>query len=233
MKLNLFKGIILAVAVHATVLLFGGLLFINRNPDHGSLQQVELVSEQDIAVEKKQEELKEKADKIESETEKPPDSAELIRNIEQQPNPAPALEAASLNSIEAALNGASSGDGDFAQALSFSSGGRIGGTGKAGAGNDPLENAFSLGEIDQKPRAIFQTSPVFPAGMKSVVGVVTLIFVVDETGKVLNPRVEKSSNLAFEKPAVDAVKQWKFEPAVKGGKRVACKMRVPIRFQAT
>ena len=184
-------------------------------------------------MEKKQEELKEKADKIESETEKPPDSAELIRNIEQQPNPAPALEAASLNSIEAALNGASSGDGDFAQALSFSSGGRIGGTGKAGAGNDPLENAFSLGEIDQKPRAIFQTSPVFPAGMKSVVGVVTLIFVVDETGKVLNPRVEKSSNLAFEKPAVDAVKQWKFEPAVKGGKRVACKMRVPIRFQAT
>ena len=35
----------------------------------------------------------------------------------------------------------------------------------------------------------------------------------------------------LEKPAVDAVKQWKFEPGVKGGERVACRMRVGIRFQ--
>ena len=62
-------------------------------------------------------------------------------------------------------------------------------------------------------------------------GVVSVIFVVDASGKVVNPRIEKSSNAAFEKPALDAVKQWKFEPAVKGGQRVACTMRQPIRFQ--
>jgi protein TonB len=54
---------------------------------------------------------------------------------------------------------------------------------------------------------------------------------VEASGKVADPRVEKSTHTAFDKPALDAVKQWKFEPAVKAGQRVACKMRVPIRFQ--
>ena len=56
---------------------------------------------------------------------------------------------------------------------------------------------------------------------------------MDASGKVANPRVEKSSHTAFNKPALEAVKQWKFEPAVKGGQRVACKMRVPIRFPSS
>jgi protein TonB len=54
---------------------------------------------------------------------------------------------------------------------------------------------------------------------------------VDETGRVVNPRVEKASYPEFEKPALEAVRQWKFEPAIKGGKRVSCRMRVPFRFQ--
>jgi protein TonB len=66
---------------------------------------------------------------------------------------------------------------------------------------------------------------------KNVEGVVTLIFIVDDTGRVVNPRVEKSSHPQFEAPALAAVRQWKFEPAIKGGQRVSCRMRVPFRFQ--
>jgi protein TonB len=66
---------------------------------------------------------------------------------------------------------------------------------------------------------------------RKVEGVVSILFVVDSSGRVSGPRVEKSTHAAFEKPALDAVRQWRFEPAVKGGQRVACKMRVPIRFQ--
>ena len=33
-----------------------------------------------------------------------------------------------------------------------------------------------------------------------------------------------------ERPALEAVRQWKFEPAVRGGEKVASKMRIPIRF---
>ena len=99
--------------------------------------------------------------------------------------------------------------------------------------DEKLESAFSLAEIDQKPRPVFQAAPVYPSEMrgKKVEGVVSVLFIVDAAGKVTNPRVEKSSHTAFDKPAMEAVKKWKFEPAIKGGQRVACKMRVPIRFQ--
>ena len=227
-------GCLLALALHAGFILFGGLLFFHEKKDEGTLQEVELIAEDEAAPEKKPEEKPvEKSDELETEVEEVPDAAEIIRNLElSSPSLEPALEAASLSAIEQALSGAGGG-GDFADALSFASGGRIGGMGKPGALDDTLEGAFSLAEIDQRPRAIFQSSPLYPSEMrgKKVEGVVTVIFVVDASGKVTGPRVEKSSHPAFEKPALDAVKQWKFEPAVKGGQRVGCKMRVPIRFQ--
>jgi protein TonB len=46
----------------------------------------------------------------------------------------------------------------------------------------------------------------------------------------VNPKVEKSTHPAFERPALEAVRQWKFDPAVRGGEKVPSKVRVPIRF---
>lgn len=231
-KINLYVGIACAILLHAGVILFGGALFKNRSKTHGTLQQVELLRDDDVAGEK------EKPKELELETEEKeaedvPDAGEIVRNLEiSAAANAPELEAASLSSIEAALSG-QAGGGDFADALSLSSGGRIGGTGKAGALGDGIDSAFNLAEIDQKPRPIFQTAPVFPHEMcgKKLEGVVSILFVVDSDGKVTNPRIEKSTHPAFEKPALDAIKQWKFEPAIKAGRRVSCKMRASIRFQ--
>ncbi len=237
MKIAGLLGIIFAIALHAGFLLFGGLLFPDHKEDKGTLQEVELLSEEEAADEKeeqREEPAPENAEDLATEAEEPPDAAEIMRSLEQSPvADAPALDAASLSAIEAALSGQLGGGGDFAEALSFSSGGRIGGTGKAGALDEKLEEAFSLAEIDQKPRPIFQAAPIYPSAMrgKKLEGVVTVIFVVDPAGKVANPRVEKSTHDAFDRPALDAVKQWRFEPAIKEGQRVACKMRVPIRFQ--
>jgi protein TonB len=233
-KYGLFFGIVCAVALHAGMLLYGGLLFAGHKKDYGTLQQVELVSEDDAAAqkEKAKEQKPEETEKIETEIEQPPDAAEIVRSIELSAAlNTPKLEAASLSEIESALSGQAGTGGDFGEALSFSSGGRIGGMGKAGELDKNLDNAFSLSEIDQKPRVIFQAVPVYPSSLHSVEGSVSVVFVVDQTGKVVNPRVEKSTHREFERPAVDAVKQWKFEAAVKAGKRVSCKMRVPIRFQ--
>ena len=237
MKISLFFGIACAVAMHVVVILFGGIFFLNDKKDQGTLQQVELLSEADAVKEKEKPKdpvPEEKPKELETEDEKPPDAAEMIKNIElsEVSNPAPALDAASLSAIEAALSGQSSG-GDFAQSADFSSGGRIGGTGKGGALEENLDKAFSLAEIDQKPRAIFQAAPLYPSDMRSkkIEGVVTVLFVVDAAGKVSGPRVEKSTHPSFDQPAMDAVKKWKFEPAIRAGQRVACKMRVPIRFQ--
>jgi protein TonB len=190
-----------------------------------------LLSNEDVAVEKEKPQEPETKSAEDMETEEVPDAAEIVRNLEiSAAANAPELEAASLSAIEAALGG-QAGGGDFAEALNFSSGGRIGGMGKAGVLDDGLEKAFSLAEIDQKPRPIYQAAPVYPAGKRASEVVVSVVFVVDTTGKVTNPRVEKSTHPAFEKPALDAIKQWKFEPAIKAGQRVSCKMRVPIRFQ--
>jgi len=240
MRTGLALGITCAVLLHIVVILFGKTLFMGHKKNKTVVQQVELLSNQDMAGEKEKGKEKEKPREQEKEMaeemeeEQPPDAAEIIRNLElSAAASAPALEAASLSAIEAALSGGVGGSGDFAQALSFASGGRIGGMGKAGTMDESLKSAFSLSEIDQKPRPIFQSAPVFPPQLagKKTEGMVTVLFVVDATGKVSSPRVEKSSHPAFERPAVDAVKQWKFEPAVRGGKRVACKVRAPIRFQ--
>ena len=232
-------GVILAVVLHAGVLAFGGLLFPGAKEGQGTLQEVELLAPVEAEDEKKQEEEPEPtdpADELEAEVEEAPDAGEIIRNLELSAAAAqPKLEAASLSAIADALRGNMGGGMGLGDAMSFGSGGVIGGTGTASAIQDELEGAFDLTEIDQKARAVFQAAPRFPAEMrgKKVEGLVTVICVVDAAGKVVDPRVEKSSHVAFEKPALDAVRQWKYEPAVKAGQRVPSKMRIPIRFAAS
>lgn len=237
MKLAWTLGIFAAVSLHAGVLLFGGLIFRPNGPEGQVVQEVELVSPEELEdkpKDKPEEQAATQKEELKTEQEEAPDANEILRNLETPAiNNTPALEAASLSAIEQALNGGGGGGGDFADALTLAAGGSIGGSGRGGTLDESLESAFSMAEIDQKPRAVFQAAPLYPAEMrgKKVEAVVTVIFVVDASGKVVQPRVERSTLPAFEKPALDAVKQWKFEPAVRGGQRVNCKMRVPIRFQ--
>lgn len=235
MKLAAVLGIGAALLLHAAFLLFGGLLLPEARADLGTTREVELVGdvEQEKPQEKPQEPEEVEPEELKPPEELPPDAEEIASPELSTPNDdGPALEAASLAAISAALEGGGGGAGEFAESLSFSSGGRIGNTGRE-LGADPIENAFSLADIDQKPRAILQTQALYPASLRSkkLEGVVTVIFVVDAAGKVIQPRIEKSAHPAFEGPAMDAVKQWKFEAAVKGGQRVPCKMRVQIRFK--
>lgn len=238
MKLGWALGIGAAVVVHGAILTFGGIFFLKDEKDHASLQQVELLTEEDKADKEKDKEKPEDVakteDEMQTEEEEAPDAEEMIRNLELSAvNDTPRLDAASLGSIEQALSGVVGSGGDFNQELSFNSGGALNGRGRGGVLQQKIDQALSLDEIDQKPRAIFQSAPIYPAEMrgKKVEGTVTVIFIVDASGRVTNPRIKESSNPAFEKPALDAVKQWKFEPGIKGGERVPCSMRVPLRFQ--
>ena len=234
-KAAVILAVVGAIVVHGIVLLFGGIIFLGEET-HASKREVELVSE-DVQKDKEETVKEEEKQEVKQETEAPPDPNQSIKSVDtpsQSSDDAPALDAASLSAIEAALNGGGVAGGDFgAGAASLATGGRIGGTGKGGGEEQGSEEAFSMSEIDQRPRPIQQVAGAFPQEMrsKSVEGVVTMIFIVDETGRVVNPRVEKSSHPAFEAPALEALRQWKFEPAVKSGKRVSCRMRVPMRFQ--
>jgi len=232
-----FFSLVFAVVLHVGFILFGGIFFLHAKEDHATLQQVELLSADDAAKEKEKDKPKEtpaeSKQEMEAEPEPPPEAAELARNFDLSPlDSAPALDTASLAAIENSLFGSGGGAGDFASAFNMTSGGRIGGGGNGGTLAETMENAFSLAEIDQKPRAMFQADPRYPSSMrgKKIEAVVTLIFIVDANGKVVDPRVEKSTHPDFEKPAIDALKQWKYEPAVRGGQRVPCRSRVSIRF---
>lgn len=242
MRIGLFIGIACAIVLHVGVVLFGGAAFVSHKTDYGTLQKVELLGAEDASADKpkekpkKEEPATEKKDAMKTEEQQVPDAAEVIRNLDLTAvNASPALDTASLSEMEAMLNGAAGAGGDFARAVDFASGGIVGGHGKAGvmgASGSESDRAFDMIDIDQKPQQILAREPVRPASMhdRKTDDFVTVLFVVDASGKVVNPRVEKSSHRDFEKPVIDAVRTWKFEPAIKGGQHVACRVRRTIRF---
>lgn len=237
MSKGVVLGLVGAVIVHILILLFGGIFFMHDEDGVDRTREVELLSETE-AEKKKEDEKKPEdekpAEEIKEEAEELPDASEVVRSLEPSPvNDAPALAEASLAAIEQALNGQGSGGSDFGAMMNFSSGGVIGGKGTGGLGEEKIDEAFSLAEIDQGPRKVYHVDPAYPGELrgKKVEGAASVIFIVDAAGKVTSPRIEKSAHPSFAKPAMDAVKQWKFEPGLKGGQRVACRMRVSIRFQ--
>ncbi len=59
---------------------------------------------------------------------------------------------------------------------------------------------------------------------------VELEFVVDEKGKPSQFSVKSTTDDALNRAVVDAVKQWRFKPAVANGQPVATKVALPIRI---
>jgi protein TonB len=159
----------------------------------------------------------------------PPPEEELEQEPEPEEQPPELVEEAQpldLSMLELALNPGFSdgwmGGADFAVKLN---------TVVSGAGKDDLDAVFSMADLDQKPRIVYQPSPVMNARLRrKTPATVYILFVVDERGRVVEPRVQKSTDPLFDKPALSAVKRWKFEPGKRSGEPVQFRMRVPITF---
>lgn len=95
------------------------------------------------------------------------------------------------------------------------------------------DDAFNVADLEKRPEAVSQVTPTYPAELKKakVEGVVTLLFVLDETGRVEDPRVESSTRPEFEKPALEAIRKWRYSPGMKDGQAVRTYIKVPIRFR--
>jgi len=156
----------------------------------------------------------------EKKEEEPPPEAEPPKLAEE----APPLD---LSMLELALNPGTGGaglGGDFAVRLPVAA------AASTQEGGD-VDALFSMRDLDQKPRAIYQVSPQMSPQLRKVApGTVYVVFVVDQRGRVESPMVQSSSDPAFEASALAAVKQWKFEPGKRNGEPVKFRMRVPITF---
>jgi protein TonB len=156
----------------------------------------------------------------------PPPEEEPEEEPEPEESPPELSEEApplGLDQLELALNpGFSEGwlGGDFAVKLNT-----------AASSENDVDALFSIADLDQKPRAVYQPGPRLTKEVrKKAPGQVYIIFIVDKQGRVENPIIQKSTDPVFEKPALAAIKQWKFEPGKRNGQAVRFRMRVPFTF---
>ena len=222
MKAKPVLFLLAAVAFHAGLLLFGGLLLFHPVKAKGPAAE-----DVDIAVDgPKKEEVKDEKD-LADQKETPP---ETVTPELKEAAPAEAAPLG-LDQLEMALDpGMGGGGGDFGGAIA-----RLGGGGNRAAADEAgaaAESVFSIADLDQAPRVVYQPAPEYPNELrhKKIAGTVYLLFLVDQGGRVTTPIVQKSTNPAFERPALQAVKRWRFEPGKHNGQTVQFRMRVPITF---
>ncbi len=92
---------------------------------------------------------------------------------------------------------------------------------------------FQIDQLDRGPLPLKRPSPLYPYDLKrnNIEGQVVLRFTIDERGDVSQLRVESSTHRGFEKAALKAVSQWKYQPVTREGKIVKAECRISIPFR--
>jgi len=110
-------------------------------------------------------------------------------------------------------------------------GGIVGGVGSAQTGQaGPL--VVRVGAGFKAPRKIRDAKPVYPAGALPLhaQGAVLIEAVIGPDGKVQDARVLHSVLALLDQAALDAVRQWAYEPSVLNGEAVSVVMTVVVNF---
>ncbi len=101
-----------------------------------------------------------------------------------------------------------------------------------GPGNGPGVGPILSTLLDNSPRTRLQAAPNYPhsAKMAGLTGEVLVEFTVDESGRVIEPHVVRSTDQMFEESTLRAVAKWQFEPGRRAGRIVRFRMAVPVVF---
>jgi TonB family protein len=94
---------------------------------------------------------------------------------------------------------------------------------------DP-EKVYDLGPGITPPKVVRQVAPEHPSEGFRIAGSVLVGLVVGSHGDPKDVRILRSLEKSVDQSAVEAVKQWRFEPAKKGGDPVAVRLSIEIRF---
>jgi len=103
-------------------------------------------------------------------------------------------------------------------------------------GNSPaenIENIVPLTQVDTLPVLKERVNPNYPAGAaeKKIEGIVIVNVLISETGDVVEVVVTQGLPGGFNEETIKAVRQWKYEPAVKDGQRVKVWKQWAITFK--
>lgn len=97
------------------------------------------------------------------------------------------------------------------------------------------DQAMQSQSVSSDMTALDLPAPAYPkdANAKGIDGKVVMVIDVAADGSVKSARVETSEPSGiFDAAALEAVKEWKFNPATKNGKAIGSKVRVPITFKS-
>jgi protein TonB len=129
-------------------------------------------------------------------------------------------------------NGSGSGGG-----IGSGSGGGVGighgaGVG-AGSGGGMGGGVFKVGGGISAPQAVLTPDPEYTdeARRAKTQGTCTLWLIVDAAGRPRNIRVVHGLGFGLDAKAMEAVQQWRFDPALKDGKPVTVQISIEVEFK--
>jgi TonB family protein len=96
------------------------------------------------------------------------------------------------------------------------------------------EPIVDMGPGITAPKVTHQVNPAYKPDSEGfrISGTVLVGLVVSSKGAPKDVHVVRSLEKAVDQTAVEAVQQWQFEPARKGGQPVAVRITVEIRFHS-
>ena len=106
------------------------------------------------------------------------------------------------------------------------------------SGNKPPEAALPSIEPVNLPEAaargllVEQPAPAYPPSARGQAGTVTLQVLIGRDGTVQDAKFLQGS-LAFARPAIDAVKQWRFKPYLMNGRPASTQTLLTVSFRPT
>lgn len=82
------------------------------------------------------------------------------------------------------------------------------------------------------PKVVKRVEPEYPKQAENdhIEGMVEVVIVVDDKGIPQRPRIIRPKGHGFDEAAVEAVREWRFDPATRDGKPVAVVMQIDVDF---
>jgi periplasmic protein TonB len=155
-----------------------------------------------------------------------PPEVKMAMNAPNLGNPTAAMPSGPPSKGTGAGGGIGSGSGG---GIGVGSGPGVG----EGRGGGIGGGVFRVGGGVSAPKVTYQPDPEYSeeARKAKYQGVCVLSLIVGPDGKPRDVKVARSLGLGLDEKAIEAVNQWKFEPAQKDGKPVAVAINVEVTFR--